>query len=64
MTFANTIICLSTATHQWLERGQHKVGQLALSCLGVWRRKLSKTYRDGCATRPGRREANSSSSSL
>ena len=34
LTFANAIICLSSQTREWLERGQREVGRLALGCHG------------------------------
>ncbi|XP_037514724.1 uncharacterized protein LOC119391121 [Rhipicephalus sanguineus] len=34
LTFANAIICLTSRTREWLERGQREVGRLALGCHG------------------------------
>ncbi|KAH7980492.1 hypothetical protein HPB49_016671 [Dermacentor silvarum] len=34
LTFANSVVCLSSKTREWLERGQQEVGRLALGCHG------------------------------
>ncbi|KAH7970324.1 hypothetical protein HPB49_003769 [Dermacentor silvarum] len=34
LTFANSTICLTAPTRDWLERGQREVGRLALGCHG------------------------------
>ncbi|KAH7985912.1 hypothetical protein HPB49_026218 [Dermacentor silvarum] len=35
LTFANSTICLTVPTRDWLERGQREVGRLALGCHGL-----------------------------
>ncbi|KAH7954197.1 hypothetical protein HPB49_016427 [Dermacentor silvarum] len=34
LTFANAIICMSSPTREWLERGQRVVGRLGTGCHG------------------------------
>ncbi|KAH6927852.1 hypothetical protein HPB50_009332 [Hyalomma asiaticum] len=54
---ANAIICLSTATHQWLEGVSAKRDGQRCHAMGVWLWKISKATWDDTATRPGRRVA-------
>lgn len=34
LTFANAVVCVSSSTRAWLERGQREVGRVALGCHG------------------------------